>query len=172
MSHVAVKVDSQDIDVLLGTSNDRARLKNAVWLGVANIVSSLSTCPRLAVGAVIVGPGGKVMSTGYNGSPAGQPHCLDAGCLLDGDGSCIRAIHAEENAIRHAYTGMAYLSKPLLGCVLYSTASPCYRCANLILQVGVGRVVCRKEYRRVEGLPNPIEFLRAADVTVDVVEFL
>ena len=43
-------------------------------------VAKRSTCPRAAVGAVIVRDK-RILTTGYNGSPAGLPHCTDVGCF-------------------------------------------------------------------------------------------
>ena len=40
-----------------------------------------STCPRLAVGAVVVRDK-RILTTGYNGSPSGMSHCEDVGCLI------------------------------------------------------------------------------------------
>ncbi len=60
-------------------------------------VAKRSTCPRAAVGAVIVRDK-RILTTGYNGSPAGLPHCTEVGCLMVND-HCVRTLHAEQNAI-------------------------------------------------------------------------
>ena len=67
---------------------------------VAQVIASRATCPRAQCGAVIV-KDKRIVSTGYNGAPPGQPHCMDEGCLIE-DGHCQTAIHAEVNAIVHA----------------------------------------------------------------------
>jgi len=71
------------------------------FLAIAEVVSRRSTCPRARVGAVIVSPDNRILSTGYNGSPPGEPHCDDVGCLVV-DGHCQRTLHAEVNAIAFA----------------------------------------------------------------------
>jgi len=67
------------------------------FLRVADVIKDRSTCTRLSVGSVIVKEN-KIISTGYNGSPSGEEHCIDVGCLMK-KGHCIRTIHAELNAI-------------------------------------------------------------------------
>ena len=51
------------------------------FLDIAFQVANRSTCLRRAVGAVIV-KDKRIKGTGYNGSPAGLPHCLDDGCAM------------------------------------------------------------------------------------------
>ena len=70
------------------------------FIRIAKEVASRSTCPRAAVGAVIV-KDNHIISTGYNGAVAGKPHCEDEGCNVM-DGHCQRAVHAEINAIIQA----------------------------------------------------------------------
>ena len=48
------------------------------FMNIAREVSTRSTCPRKHVGAVIVRDK-TILSTGYNGSVRGLPHCDDAG---------------------------------------------------------------------------------------------
>lgn len=51
--------------------------------GIAAAVSLRATCPRASVGAVIVSEGHRILSTGYNGAPPGEAHCLDVGCRIE-----------------------------------------------------------------------------------------
>jgi len=44
-------------------------------------VAERSTCSRAKVGAVIARDK-NILATGYNGAPAGMPHCTDVGCLI------------------------------------------------------------------------------------------
>lgn len=70
------------------------------FIRIAMEVASRSTCPRAAVGAVIVRDN-RILATGYNGAIADEPHCTDVGCIMEGD-HCQRAVHAETNAITQA----------------------------------------------------------------------
>lgn len=47
------------------------------FLTLCNQIATRSTCDRLHVGAVLVGPEHNIISTGYNGSLRGEPHCDD-----------------------------------------------------------------------------------------------
>ena len=79
------------------------------FLNITRQVAERSTCTRAKVGAVIVRDR-SIVATGYNGAPAGMPHCTDVGCLIyrsqtpDGgmEENCYRTIHAEINAIAQA----------------------------------------------------------------------
>jgi len=46
------------------------------FMDIASLVSVRATCERLKVGSVVVKEN-KVISTGYNGSPLGEEHCID-----------------------------------------------------------------------------------------------
>ena len=70
------------------------------FIRIAKEVATRSTCKRAAVGAVIT-RNNRILATGYNGAPEGMRHCLDEGCAVR-DGHCIRAVHAEINAINQA----------------------------------------------------------------------
>ena len=106
-------------------------------MGIAVAVAARSTCPRAAVGAVIVLGGKYIAATGYNGSAPGMDHCADAGCLIatdhEGVEHCMRVIHAEQNAINTA----ARLGVAIKGATIYTTHTPCSRCASSIAAAGM-----------------------------------
>ena len=102
---------------------------------IARVVATRATCPRRHVGAVIV-RNRQILSTGYNGSPPGQAHCTEIGCLME-DGRCIRTLHAEQNAIIQA----ALHGISTEGATLYCTCRPCHVCARMIVGAGIVRVV-------------------------------
>lgn len=105
------------------------------FLSIAREVATRSTCQRRHVGALIVRDR-RILCSGYNGSPPGQPHCTDVGCLLE-DGRCIRTLHAEQNAITQA----ALHGVSTQGATLYCTCRPCHVCARMIVGAGIVRVV-------------------------------
>lgn len=134
----------------------------------ARLWSTLATCSRLSVGCVITDPRGRVVSSGYNGAPAGQPHCNhDCDCGHEGlddmfhlgDCSiterCTTAIHSERNALQYADVSVE-------GFTMYCTHSPCMSCAGWILAHRVKRVVYLETYRKTK----PLEVLSLAGVIV------
>lgn len=110
-------------------------------MDIAKVVSTRATCDRKHVGAVLVRDR-TILSTGYNGSIRGLPHCDDAGHLME-DGHCVATVHAEANAIiQAAKNGVA-----IEGATIYTTASPCWPCFKLIANSGCTRVVYGEFYR-------------------------
>lgn len=116
------------------------------FLGVAQAVSARADCTRRQVGCVLV-KDNRIVSTGYNGAPAGQPGCfsdgacprghsdVDPGSSYDtGPGTCI-AIHAEANALLYANRD------DTRGAVAYVTDVPCDGCTKLLAGAGVAMAV-------------------------------
>ena len=108
---------------------------------IAKIVSTRSTCNSRPTGAVVVRDK-HILTTGYNGSMPGAPHCSDEP-PVDGRPFCYRrhmhigeydkynycrSSHAEANAIAQA----ARFGISLEGATLYATLAPCYVCLKLI----------------------------------------
>jgi dCMP deaminase len=111
------------------------------FMAIARVVASRSTCDRKFVGSVIVRDK-TILSTGYNGSIRGMPHCSEVGHWME-DGHCIATIHAECNAIlQAAKNGVA-----IDGASIYVTASPCWSCFKMIANTGIRRIVYGEFYR-------------------------
>jgi dCMP deaminase len=111
------------------------------FMNIAEQVASRSTCDRKHVGAVIVRDK-TILSTGYNGSLKGAPHCDDAGHDMD-NGHCVRTVHAESNAVAQAAkNGVAIANSEI-----YVTASPCLTCFKLIANCGITKVYYKEFYR-------------------------
>ena len=111
------------------------------FMNIAKQVSTRATCERKRVGAVIVRDR-TILSTGYNGSIRGLPHCEDVGCVVE-DGHCVSTVHAEANALlQAARNGVA-----IRDAELYTTASPCWPCFKLIANSGISRVYYGEFYR-------------------------
>ena len=98
-------------------------------LDLAELVAGWSKDPSTQVGAVIADPMNRIVSQGFNGLPRGV-----ADGPLDRDEKHRRTIHAEVNAVLFA-------QRPLADCTLYVTHHPCARCAAVIIQAGIRRVV-------------------------------
>ena len=110
-------------------------------MGIAHQAATRSTCPRKHVGAVIVRDR-TVLSTGYNGSIRGLPHCEDVGCVME-EGHCITTVHAEANAILQAAKNGVGVDNA----ELYTTASPCWNCFKLIANSGIRKIYFGEFYR-------------------------
>ena len=111
------------------------------FMNIARVVASRPTCERKFVGAVIVRDR-TILSTGYNGSIRGMPHCTDVGHLMD-DGHCVATIHAEVNAIIQAAKNGVSINEASI----YVTASPCWNCFKAIANAGMKRIVYGEFYR-------------------------
>lgn len=121
------------------------------FMKMAYLISEWSSCFKedRSIGCVIV-KDKRIMTTGYNGAPAGIRTCKERG-------ECLRrrlniasgtraevcyAIHAEQNAILQA----AKLGISIDGATLYCTHQPCSVCAKMIVNVGIRRVVYHQGY--------------------------
>ena len=128
--------------------------RTELMLKTAFLWAERSTCNRLHVGCVFARDS-RIICTGYNGSPAGMPHC---GEECNDSTPCLRSGHAESNAISWA----ARNGIKLEGSTLYSTDSPCYNCAMLLINVGVEGVIFSRAYRITDG----VKLLRDAFISV------
>lgn len=120
-------------------------------LALVEVIKLRAACTRRQVGAVILDAAGRIVATGYNGTPAGAVHCTDGGCprgqydydqipgLLGNGGHEVRcnAHHAERNAICWALEQGTHMPTS----TLYISCPPCPDCSRLARGVGLGRVL-------------------------------
>ncbi len=111
------------------------------FMNIASAVATRSTCSRKHVGSVIVRDK-TILSTGYNGSVRGLPHCDEVGHMME-DGHCVRTTHAEINAIIQSAKNGTRVD----GAAIYVTASPCWSCFKAICNAGINRIVFGEFYR-------------------------
>lgn len=153
----------------------RDQAKHIIFMEMAQSLAKLGTCPRKAVGAIIVRDG-RCISWGYNGAPAGLPHCEDnhhGWQLLPQDGVVIDPISREEmeeemirnhgcrNATHAEANALAFAAKQGISTdkgELFVTVAPCDVCSKLLIAAGIRRVYYREEYRD----PAGIELLKLA----------
>ncbi|PYT06365.1 MAG: deaminase [Acidobacteria bacterium] len=114
---------------------------NEYFMNIAQQAATRSTCDRKHVGAVIV-RNRTILSTGYNGSIRGMPHCDDVGHEME-NGHCVATIHAEANALIQAARNGVNIE----GAELYTTASPCWFCFKLMANAGIRRIYFGEFYR-------------------------
>src|SRR3989338_3752885 len=112
------------------------------FMAIAKIIAARGTCDRLYSGSVLV-KDRRIISTGYNGSPPGLPHCDDVGHLME-EGHCVRTIHDAHNAILQAAPLPGASTE---GSTLYALYTPCIHCSKYIVAAGIKRVVYGKVYR-------------------------
>ena len=123
--------------------------KDEYYLEIAKAVSKKSSCLKKHYGAIIV-KNDRICSTGYNGAPAHEPHCVictkksirkDETAYM----SC-KSVHAEMNCIISAS------KEEMLGAALYLAgfdielntwieAEPCEICLRLIKNAGIAQVI-------------------------------
>lgn len=137
------------------------------FLGIVELIKERSTCLRRQVGAVVV-KDKRILTTGYNGAPAGCRHCEEVGCLRQSLNvpsgerhELCRAAHAEQNAIAQA----AMYGVSINGGTIYVTAQPCVICTKLIINSGIKRVVYKGDY------PDALSLQLLDEAGIEVVRF-
>ncbi len=118
------------------------------FLEIASVVAGRSTCLRRKVGAVLV-KDRRLLTTGYNGAPAGLKHCHEVGCLRQERNipsgerhELCRGLHAEQNAIiQGALHGVS-----IKGATIYCTHHPCSVCAKMLINSGIEKVILKDAY--------------------------
>ncbi len=112
------------------------------FMEITDLVAKRSTCDRAWVGCVLVNSSNRIVSTGYNGSVSGNPHCDDVGHTMR-DGHCIATIHAEMNALLYcAKEGIS-----VKDCSAYITHFPCLNCTKALIQAGITKIYFNNDYR-------------------------
>ena len=132
------------------------------FMNLAITVSERGTCDRAYVGCVIVNEDNRIVTTGYNGSIKGNPHCDDIGHTMR-DGHCIATIHAEMNALLYcAKEGIS-----VKGCKAYVTHFPCLNCTKSLIQAGIKEIYYKEAYRVDE---YAIELLKLNKISYEKIE--
>lgn len=124
---------------------------DARFMELSGTIATWASCfkQNRKIGCVIV-KNKRIMTTGYNGAPAGVKTCVERGeCLREKLGiasgtqqEICYATHAEQNAIIQA----ARLGVSIDGATLYCTHQPCTICSKMIVNAGIKRVVYREGY--------------------------
>lgn len=175
-----------------GISNVQDTLKPKwirYYMQMAELTSTLSTARRLQVGSVLV-KDGRVLATGYNGTPSGwDNNCEDVewcsaggwlsaeeieegwpheGTYLDAYGNEMHGRYRLKTKPIVLHSEMNTLMKVARttesseNSTLFCTHAPCLDCAKAIHQAGVRRLYYRDSYRENDGL----EFLAESGIAV------
>ena len=120
-------------------------LNDANFINIASELATASKCVSKQVGAVIV-KNGRILSTGYNGTPTGYVNCCDHWngeyTKEHHEWSKTYEIHAEMNAIIWA----ARQGICVENATIYVTLEPCSECSKNIIASGIKRIVFLKPY--------------------------
>ncbi len=116
-----------------------------IRISMCEVLAKRSTCWKKQTAAIITNEN-RIISEGYNGVPSYEPHCVDVGPrerFAHREWSKDHEIHAEMNAILHASRngGIPENSE------MFTLLSPCIKCAQAIVSVGISRVVYTEPYR-------------------------
>ena len=131
------------------------------FMGIAYAVRERANCRGYKVGAIVVLQG-RVVSTGYNGTPENMLNCDEGGCVRcearvhgssakpkyksgTGYDICI-CVHAEQNALLAA----ARFGIPVAGGLIYTTIQPCFGCLKEMVQARIEGV----RYRHIWSHPD------------------
>ena len=132
---------------------------------LAHFVSQWSKDPRAKVGAVISSKRGGATALGYNGFPAGVEDSAER--LENSKEKLEMVIHAEQNALLIA-------GRTAAGGEMFVRGKPiCSRCAVLIIQAGISRVIAidpestSKESDWYQTGVRAVAMLKEAGVKVD-----
>jgi len=126
------------------------------YMKTAECFAELSYAKRLQVGAIVV-KNDRVISIGYNGTPAGW----DNVCEDNDNKTKPEVIHAEANAI----SKLAKSQESGDGSLMFITHAPCIECSKLIYTSGIKKVYFKNVYRDDAGL----KFLQKCNVEVEQV---
>jgi len=122
--------------------------KNGYYLSVAMQIATGSKCPEGKQHGAIAVKHNRIVSTGYNGAPTGQPRCYP--CRLEEykrthrgkkDFSVCPAVHAEINCIITA----ALIGTSIVNSIFYVTKRPCSNCLKAIQNMQLLAVVYMDE---------------------------
>ncbi|OCL84241.1 deoxycytidylate deaminase [Arcobacter porcinus] len=120
-------------------------IDDKTFINIAKEIAKSSKCVSKQVGAVIV-KDGRILSTGYNGTPSGFQNCCDFWnneyTKDHHEWSKTYEIHAEMNAIIWA----ARKGIAIEGATIYVTLEPCSDCSKNLIASGIKRIVYDKSY--------------------------
>ena len=143
-------------------------LNDQNFINIAFELASASKCVSKQVGAVIV-KDGRILSTGYNGTPAGYINCRDHWngeyTSEHHEWSKTYEIHAEMNAIIWA----AREGISIEGATIYVTLEPCSECSKNVIASGIKRIVYAKPYEHTHSEVIS-KFIKDNGVSIELLE--
>lgn len=144
------------------------------YLDIAEVIAKSSNCVSHQVGCVLV-KDGRIISSGYNGTPSGYVNCCDnfpnynaeRDRLIHRSFSNRFEIHAEQNAILWAAKNGMSTDKALC----YTTVEPCHQCVKMLIGAGISRIFYRYYYDANDSdRHHIIEFANKLNVQIIIVK--
>lgn len=109
-----------------------------IYMGLAESISSRSSCERLSVGTVITSTDfRKVLAVGYNGNATGLANCCDT----ETPGAC-GCLHSEANSVINCDTPRD------VNKIVFVTHNPCINCAKMLINLGNVKKIYYKHFYR------------------------
>lgn len=149
------------------TDQQKRISKTELYISIARLIAQRSTCLRRQVGAILV-KDDVILTTGFNGTPKGVPHCEDIGCyrmihnIPSGERhEMCRGVHAEQNCIIFA----AREDVSVVGSTLYCTTFPCIICAKMLINAGIKSIIFEGSYGGDEVI-DIVNMFRSAEISV------
>ena len=140
-------------------------LSDKNFINIALELATASKCVSKQVGAVIV-KDGRILSTGYNGTPAGFMNCNEHWneqyTSEHHEWSKTYEIHAEMNAIIWA----ARKGISIEGASIFVTLEPCSECSKNLIASGIKRIVYAKSYEHTHS-STISKFLKDNGVSIE-----
>lgn len=111
---------------------------------LAELVATWSKCKKLKVGAVLISPDNRIVTTGVNGTLSDTCNICE-----DSEGKTkFGVFHAEENVLLECIRQ----GKSSVGCIMFVTHTPCIQCTKLIVGAGIKEVYYLNDYFDSKGL--------------------
>ena len=143
-------------------------LSDENFINIASELATASKCVSKQVGAVIV-KDGRILSTGYNGTPAGYENCCDYWddeyTTEHHEWSKTYEIHAEMNAIIWA----ARKGISIEDATIFVTLEPCSECSKNLIASGIKRIVYAKSYEHTHS-DTISKFIKDNGVSIEKLE--
>ena len=143
-------------------------LSDRNFINMAHELALASKCVSKQVGAVIV-KDGRILSTGYNGTPAGYKNCCehwnDEYTKDHHEWSKTYEIHAEMNALIWA----AREGISIKDATIYVTLEPCSECSKNLIASGIKRIVYDRAYEHTNS-DIVSKFLKDNGVVIEQIE--
>ena len=124
---------------------------------LAKLTATRSYANRAKVGAVVV-KSGQIISSGYNGTYAGDSNQCETD---DGEKTLPNVIHAEKNAIMKVCKSNNSTNESSI----FITHAPCNECASLISLSGIKEVYFNEYYNSLN-FGSGIELLKSMDIKI------